>query len=373
MKISIITLQNISNYGSVLQAYATQVYFMERGFEVEFVDYWRENMIDRNIAKNLIETKQLKFKNIWGKNKYLKELATVLLEMKIRNRAKVFRKFVKEHLNITPEQYISISELRSNPPVADYYCAGSDQVWNSEWNGKFDEAFYLQYGSQGIKRFSFSSSFGVENIPRGESVKVKKILEEFNIITVRESSAVTLLDKLGIKADCILDPTLLIEKKQWKTVINSDIKKNGKYILVYQLNNNVKFDEIVEKAAEELSCKVIRIEYKKTNKYGAHIILPDITDWVSYFYFAEYIITDSFHATAFSINFEKKFVNILPDKYGTRILSILEKVNLEERKIDDASQINVLDKSIDYTNVKKKLENARKYVDKLFCGLDGYI
>ena len=83
MKISVITLQNISNYGSVLQAYATQMFFKSMGHETEIVDYWRENMIDRNIAHDLVLNKNLKFKNIWGKTAFTRNIAENLLSKKI--------------------------------------------------------------------------------------------------------------------------------------------------------------------------------------------------------------------------------------------------------------------------------------------------
>lgn len=367
MKISIITLQNISNYGSVLQAYATQEYFLGLGYEAELVDYWRTNMVDKNIAQDIVEHKNLKLKQIWGKSIILKKLMTHLLSKKIEYRAKVFRQFTSKYLNTTSRRYVSVDDLRRSPPEGDIYCVGSDQVWNSDWNGGFDEAFYLQYGDKDIPRIAFSSSFGVETLPEEEAKRVSEILSEYSIITVREASAKDLINKLGIKCvEHILDPTLLLGKEEWGKIANAELSKLGPYILVYQLNENEMFDKAVQIAAEKFNCKVVRIEYRKTKKAGEHFVLPRVEDWVSLFYYAQYVITDSFHATAFSINFNKKFINILPNKFGTRIISLLQLVGQEARIITELSQVSVLDKSIGYDIINTVLEGERDRVRDIF-------
>ncbi len=371
MKISIITLQNISNYGSVLQAYATQEYFLGLGYEAELVDYWRTNMVDKNIAQDIVEHKNLKLKQIWGKSIILRKLMTHLLSKKIENRAKVFRQFTSKYLSTTSRRYVSIDDLRRSPPEGDIYCVGSDQVWNSDWNGGFDEAFYLQYGNKDIARIAFSSSFGVETLPEEEAKRVSEILSEYSIITVREASAKDLINKLGIKGvEHILDPTLLLGKEEWGKIANAELSKLGPYILVYQLNENEMFDKAVQIAAEKFNCKVVRIEYRKTEKAGEHFVLPRVEDWVSLFYYAQYVITDSFHATAFSINFNKKFINILPNKFGTRIISLLQLVGQEDRIIKELSQVEALNVSIEYCSINKVLERERDRIRDIFKPID---
>lgn len=360
MKISVITLQNVSNYGSVLQAYATQVFFQSLGYQVEMVDYWRRNMIDQNIAQDLVEHKNLKLKKYWGKSNILKLLAKDFLYLKIKNNAKPFRDFVKKNIVITRISYTSYEQLKENPPIADIYCVGSDQVWNSGWNGNFDLSFYLCYAPEGKRKIAFSSSFGVETISQDEGQKIKNSLRDFSFISVREKSAITLLNDIGISnVYWFLDPTLLIDKKQWETLVKKNFIKKEKYILVYQLNENSFFDQAVEETSKMTSTKIIRLEYKQSKKNGEHIVRPSISEWITYFYYADYVITDSFHATAFSINFEKQFVNILPSKYGTRITSVLELCGLLNRKINRIEDIVTLVSSIDYNSVNRIIDKCR--------------
>lgn len=372
MKISIITLQNVSNYGSVLQAYATQLYFQTIGYDVELVDYWRKNMLDSNIADELVENEDLKLKKCWGNNYILKLIVKKLMIMRIKKRAKPFRKFVRNNITTTKMMYTSFEQLLNNPPTADVYCVGSDQVWNSDWNEGLELAFYLEFVPKGKQKIAFSSSFGVEELSQKEKRYVKQYLNGFDLITVRESSAVDLLNNINIiGAKWILDPTLILTKEQWESLVDKKKKKKGKYILVYQLNDNELFDEAVKEAAKLTSSKVIRLEYRKTKKYGKHVVRPSVSEWITYFYNADYVITDSFHATAFSINFEKQFINILPPKFETRINSVLELFGLLNRKINTIEKVAVLTSMINYVPVMQVLDGCRKDVNVIFSKKDG--
>lgn len=371
MKISIITLQNVSNYGSVLQAYATQTYFQSIGYDVELVNYWRKNMVDSNIANALVENEDLKLKKYWGKSYILKFIIKKLMIMKIRKRAKPFRNFVQNNIITTKMVYTSFEQLLNNPPIADVYCVGSDQVWNSDWNEGLELAFYLGFVPKGKKKIAFSSSFGVEELSQREKGYVKQYLNDFDLITVRESSAVDLLNSINIiGAKWILDPTLIITKKQWESLVDKNMEKKEKYILVYQLNDNTFFDEAVKEAEKLTSSKVIRLEYRKTKKYGKHVVNPSVSEWITYFYNADYVITDSFHATAFSINFEKQFINILPPKFETRIISVLKLFGLSNRKINTIEKVAVLTSIINYVPVMQVLDRCRQEINVIFSKRD---
>ena len=265
----------------------------------------------------------------------------------------------------TQISYTSYEQLKDKPPIADIYCVGSDQVWNSDWNGGIDRAFYLDYVPKTKRRIAFASSFGMDMISKEEQSEILNYLSNFTLISVREKSAVNILKEMNIlDVRWILDPTLLITKQQWSKFLGKT--KNKKYILVYQLNNNDFFDNVVEKIAKITSLKVIRLEYKRTKKYGQHVVLPSVSEWLTYFYNAEYVITDSFHATAFSINFEKQFIDILPEKFGTRIISILELLGLQERRIDSIDEMKILLDQIDYAEVNQKLKKEQIQIRKLF-------
>ena len=135
------------------------------------------------------------------------------------------------------------------------------------------------------------------------------------------------------------------------------------YILVYQLNsNNPQFDKYVKKLSKKKKMPVIRISVVNYQilKYGKLAFCPSVNEFLSYFDKAEYIITDSFHATGFSINFNKKFICIFPEKFSTRLQNILDLTGLQERQVKDCEDYSIIDKEIDYKRVNKIIENERK-------------
>ena len=213
MKISVITLHIINNYGSALQTYATQTVLEKMGYEVEFVNYYRDgSSISKRVATNL------KFSNIYNKNFLFRFIGKTILTLNFKKQDKVFKKFLNEKINLT-KKYENFEELKENPPIADFYCTGSDQVWNSEWNSKIDPAYFLDFVSDGVKKVSFASSFGKSAIDEEEEKKIKPFLEKYNYITVRENSANKILKNMGIESKVILDPTLLLSKNDWCKII----------------------------------------------------------------------------------------------------------------------------------------------------------
>lgn len=369
MKIDVITLHNVRNYGSVLQSLATQIILEKKGYDVEFINYYRKNLIDENILKNYLENSKF-----FSKNYLTKLIGKIVLPKTIHKQIKVFNKFVKEYIKTTKDVYFSCEDLKNNLPKADIYCTGSDQMWNSEWNNGIEKAFYLDFLPDEAPRFAFSSSFGRDEISNKEEKEVEKMLKKYKAISVRESSGIKILNKMGIKdAEHVLDPTLLLDKNMWNGIVKDKElkKKKGKYILVYQLNmKNKEFDNYVRKLSKIKKMPVIRVSINNYQrfKYGKLIDTPSVLDFLDYFLKAEYIITDSFHGTAFSINLNKKFICVFPKKFSARLQSLLELTKLEDRKLKSNGDINQIDKEIDYENVNKILEQERnktnEFLDK---------
>jgi hypothetical protein len=354
-------LQNINNYGSILQALATQDLLKETGADVEIVDYTRKDAraimsIFEYMANDNLVIKIVKF--------------MVLVPTKVRF-FYVWKKFSKSYFKLTKNKYYGINDFNNFPIEADIYCTGSDQVWNSKWNKGILPEMFLGYAQQGKKRISFSASFGKEELNGDEYIATKDYISKYSNISVREMSAVNICKTLGRNdAILLLDPTLLQPADYWKALIRRRVEKS-KYVLVYQLNNNKEFDLYAEKFARNKNLKLVRIgiRFDQLTKNGKVYPIPNIQDFLSLFYYANYIITDSFHGTAFSLNFNKKFVVIYPKEFSTRLSSVLELTKTNSHLVTDFENFNYGDLPIDYSTINKYLvkerEKAKRYLKEV--------
>lgn len=229
MKIDIITLHYIWHYGSLLQTYATCKVFEKLGLETEVIDYVRPNASETEEIKAGIVAK--------GYEKKPVKKALFIISKKIENkrRRKFSEEFLRKKVSMT-KRYSSFEELKTNPPIADIYCTGSDQTWNSEYNGGFLPAYFLEFAPAEKKRIGYAISIGMDEIPEKELEQTKNAVLKYSAISVREDSAVKLIKKLGYESvQQVLDPTLGLSLEDWKPLIAPDAN-NGKYILIYKLN-----------------------------------------------------------------------------------------------------------------------------------------
>lgn len=190
------------------------------------------------------------------------------------------------------------------------------------------------------------------------------MLDKYSNILVREKSAKELLKKKGFNnVEQVLDPTMLLSKEEWKKLTAKSRKMlNEKYIIIYQLHDNSEFDKYAEEFAKVKKMKLYRISPSIYHIFrsGKLIYLPNQYEFLKYFENAEYILTDSFHATVFSIIFNKKFIDILPNnKTGTRIESILSLLKIENRILKSFSDVNIIDKEIDWNEVNRIIEGEK--------------
>ena len=232
-KVSVITLQNIKNYGSMLQAYATQELLRDKGFEAEIVDYTRP------IAKFWNHILGYSTKD----NILVRMVKTVLLFPTELRYALLWKSFKKTHLNSSAISYTTNEELKANPPQADIYCSGSDQVWNSGWNGGLLREFFLDYVPVGKPKYALASSVGMNEFNDAEKQELRSLLQEFSSISVRETSAVDMIKGLGIdNVYAVMDPTLTKDAAFWRKLATAP-KHKKPYILIYQLGKDHRVDE----------------------------------------------------------------------------------------------------------------------------------
>ena len=354
MKAAVITLQNIKNYGSMLQAFATQELLKREGIESVMIDYTRPDALFWN--------------HIFGYSKHNNLLvgivkSLILLPTEIRYKF-LWDSFKKKHLQSTHEKYTTLEELSANPPVADIYCSGSDQVWNSGWNGGLLKEFFLEFAPKDKKRYALASSIGMSKFDESEMPELSRLLNEYEAISVRETSGLELVKSLGASnAINVIDPTLTVDSTFWKQLATAPKRKNP-YILIYQLGKDPNIDKYARHMAEKTGLEVVRIciRYDYALRYGKSALIPSFEEFLTLFANADYVITDSFHATCFSLNFNKKFWCILPDMYQGRILDLLKMMSLEERVV--GSDFNNVDihASIGYDRVNEILNKERSKV-----------
>ena len=352
MKISLITLHCVNNYGSVLQTYATQKVLSDMGHTVEIVDFYRPDLtlIHKLFSCYLYE--QHNFKGL------LKNL--IFLPSNIAMQ-KMFSSFRKKYFKLTAQKYYKESDFDKYPLNADAYIVGSDQVWNSVLNHGLIRPYYLSFAPKGKKKIAYSSSFGVDKLKEEEKAYNKELLSSFDYITTRELSGTSIVKDLGINnVSQILDPTLLLSKEKWLK-ISETCKEKDQYILVYQLHHHEGLDTYISELAQKYKLKVIRIcyRYDEIRKFGHCIFLPRVEQLLGYIAHANYVITDSFHVTAFSVNLNTQFESIVPAKqFGGRISSLLTLVNLQNRAIYDYNHCQYENK-IDFNPVNDILDKKR--------------
>lgn len=357
MKVEIITRHSVPNYGSLLQTYATQRAIEKLGHESEIINYTRYEERFENLANTLVKGKK------WDKNGILRTIYKIIQTPNYSKMYKDFKKYRIGFIKETEREYGNIDEVKEYMPEADIYCSGSDQIWGKIGSANYDETYFLEF-VKNKKCISYASSFGKTELNNELDKKINLLLKKYKHILVRENTAKEILQKKGFKnVEQVLDPTFLLEREEWLRLASKS-KKNikEKYILIYQLHDNKQFDNYAKEFAKKRKMKLLRISpslYHITRS-GKLIYLPNQYEFLSYFANAEYILTDSFHATVFSIIFNRKFIDILPlNKTGTRIESILQLLKIENRILKNYKDFDSIDKLIDYEKVNSDLKKER--------------
>lgn len=362
MKASLVTLHRVFNYGSVLQAYATQKTFEDAGCEVEIVDY----VTEQRTAKRLLLGKGAFFRIKNAKNILRLPFRTLSFLIKRHK----FGRFLNQNCSLTKHKYIKAEDIMKNPPDADIYITGSDQVWNSQYNEGIDKGFFLEYAPDGKKCIAFVSSFGKQMLDCNEKERTKEYLKKYSTLSVREDSAKDILKDLGYSSECLIDPTLQIEKDDWKKIASPRLVKEKYLILMLLYNEDNGATDYARRIADEKGLKLVKISWelkrpKKVDKLMTHRT-PE--DFLSLFANAEFVVTNSFHGLAFSINFNREFVVVPRKEFNSRIESLLHLTGLESRMA--CSECDALEASrsaIDYDSVndilKSERERAKKFIE----------
>ncbi len=352
-KIATITCHNVYNHGASLQEYALLQYLCKLGYEAETINYTPDYLSGHF---NLFSVDNPRFK----KNIFLK-LAYILLKFPIKlldfPRKKKFDAFSKKYIKTSVERYKHYGELKKNPPKADIYICGSDQIWNSYFQNGKDPAFYLDFVPSKKLKISYAPSFAIEEIEDSLKDFVKEKVEKIDAVSVREISGQRILNNLGISnVEQVLDPVFLLSQDEWKKIAANVREK--KYILVYDFDNNQDIKKIAEELKKKMGFQIIALNKNVTyaDKKYFHI---GPNEFLGFIMNADFVLANSFHALAFSLIFKKNFVVFnRKDKINTRMKDLLKLLQLEERMFEHESFD--YQKDIDYNKINSLLENQIK-------------
>lgn len=361
MKVGILTQPLTTNYGGLLQAYALQKILENLGHDATTIDRRFEKKSHlKKIYRSIADF--IKYKRI--PLKLEKEERKLITQHTYR--------FRKENIKTTNpiEKRSDFSLLKTYD--FDAYVVGSDQVWRPSYSPCIENYFLDFVSDVDNRKISYAASFGVDNweFSPEQTKTCSKLAQGFHRISVREDSGIKLCNQyLNISAELVLDPTMLLSRKDYVELIEGDdLMDSPGEIMTYVLDTSVKNTEIITKVAKELGKKpfhvkpnldISKLKKERLNDY----IYPPVTQWIKGFMDAEFVITDSFHGCVFSIIFNKPFLALGNSKRGlTRFTSLLKLFQLENRLITELEDLKkeTLSNEIDFKEVRNILERKRK-------------
>lgn len=356
MRIGVLTLQLHNNFGGILQAYALQKVLKDFGHNVVLIDKSRYVSLGPWYKKYPIYIKRSINKFIFGKNIIVK--ADIEQNRFLKTIAKYTEPFIEKYIRrVYTKDFSNIRERDF-----DVLIAGSDQVWRPQYFFSKIENAYLDFAKEWrIRRIAYAASFGTEEweYTEEQTNNCAALLKKFNAVSVRESSAVKLCnDNFGVKAEHVLDPTMLICKEDYiKLFKDYNAAQSDGNLFCYILDEGEEKKSIIDCIAKEKGLKpfYVNSRYEDLDAPLEERIQQPVEKWLRAFYDAEFIITDSFHACVFSIIFNKPFIVYGNKERGlARFKSLLSIFGLEERIVSTKEEaIKAISKPINWEMVNE--------------------
>ncbi len=351
MKIKTITCHDVYNHGASLQAYALQTYLSSLGHEVEIIDYKPDYLSGHY---KLWAISNPIFNKPFVKQLYL--LAKLPSRLMALRRKKKFDEFTRQYLRLTSHRYHSNEELKVHPPLADVYIAGSDQIWNTLFQNGRDAAFYLDFAPKTAKRITYAASFATKDVVEEYKPFVRKMLQSLDQISLRERISLPLLVSLG-RSDgiAVCDPVFLLTQQQWNQLLPRKEENTPRYLLVYDTDQSEKLKEVACSIARERGLQIYNVSAFKRSYASKDYWYSSPFDFVRLIRDAEFVVSNSFHATAFSLIFHREFCVVnRTEAINERMLSLLEQYGLQDRLV--TSSVANLSSAIDYQIVQSKID-----------------
>lgn len=366
MQIKTITCHDVYNHGASLQAYALQTYLESMGHSVEIIDYKPDYLSGHYklwTIDNPIYDKPF-IKQLY----LLAKLPERLISLK---RKRLFDEFTTKYLKLSNRRYNGNEELKEDPPQADVFIAGSDQIWNTLFQNGRDSAFYLDFAPKTSKRISYAASFATESVDKAYIPFVRKMLQNFDNISVRERCALSLLSSLG-RTDgvAVCDPVFLLNRKHWEGLLPQG-QKTERYLLVYDTEKSEIVKSVAQRIAKAKKLKIFNVSAFRIGYADKELWASSPLDFVQLIRDAEYVVSNSFHATAFSMIFERNFCVINRSEHiNERMKSLLMNYMLDDRLVTDYSEslLNDINFSEVLLPLQEDIDHSKHYLNEALVG-----
>ena len=344
IRVKTITCHQVYNPGASLQEYALLYYLNTNGFQAEAIQY-KPSYLSNHF--NFFSLSSNKYnKPVIKQLALLAKLPSKIIDLK---RKKAFDDFALKYIPTGKERFTSNDELKNNLPEADVYICGSDQIWNSLFNNGKDPAFYLDFVPDHKLTVSYAASMATDTIADELKPFVKEKISKIKLISVRETSALSILADLQIgEAEQVLDPVFLLDKQHWANFVNPI---NDDFIFVYDFDSNPIIKQMALQFKAKNKVKIYTIN-KNINYADVNFHLHGPEKFLSLTQKAQFVLTNSFHCVAFSLIFEKQFFAFnRNEEINTRSRDLLQLLQLNNL-IDKAVDFNIY-QSLDYKVVNK--------------------
>lgn len=352
MRLNIMTIHAMHNPGSVLQAYALQVY-LTRFVPTRVVDYRPAYFYSEGSKVKLLAKK-------------------LLFGAAYKSRERKFDAFISDELTLS-DRFEDFESLRELAKAGEVFMTGGDQLWNRDYPCGMDPAFYLEFAGE-CKRLSYSTSVGKSIIEPTDLAFLRDHLHGFDMLSVREkSTALALSEALGREVEWVCDPVLLLETEHYERFISRPTVASDPYVMVYLSSSSEVLDELVAYYRRQGLKVVLAGGFTKRCDCDVHIKDMGPSDFLSLIRYSQAVLSSSFHATAFCHLFHKDFTTIVPEANGERIISLLEQSGLWRRGITAGKDFDGSFEPIDWDSVDTRLSSyvdaSKVYLDKCIASL----
>lgn len=352
MKFFIITIHCIHNFGSVFQSYALVRYLRNNGYEAEIIDY-RPDYYRK--GRNVIKSYVSKLLNLAP---YLRQHAR-------------YNRFIEKEIPKTSKVYRTFADLKSLTSDDAIFIAGGDQIWNSFHPCGRDDAYKLTF-VEGKHKFAFGTSMGRNSFTREELETIAPKILDFYSVGLREQSTIGMLQPyVKARVSHVCDPVLLLGRNAYSHFVGDNPIIKEPYLLMYLADKSELLEKTVTHLSEKMGLKIVHVcGFRK--KCTCDYFLKDTgpKDLLNLIYYSSFVVSASFHATLFSLLFEKQFCTLLPEAgTNTRIEDLLGFYGLNYRIVHNEDEIHHVDGLIDYSEVSLKRdqfsEESRKKLNEI--------